>query len=134
MLDTLLYQSFVKNYLISFVRLLLGIDQAPGSGHLACVRIKKSVLYYFYFQSNYNIYLYLFLIRKKSLPKTRGLKHMVKINFFVTKIYFKMLIIDVFLAVKDVYIRVYVRRHMKYLSESIELIRYHVIKKKIPIK
>lgn len=45
-----------------------------------------------------------------------------------------MLIIDVFLAVKDVYIRVYVRRHMKYLSESIELIRYHVIKKKIPIK
>ena len=37
MLDTLLYQSFVKNYLINFVRLLLGIDQAPGSGHLSCV-------------------------------------------------------------------------------------------------
>lgn len=39
MLDTLLYQSFVKNYLISFVRLMLGIDQAPGSGHLSCVSL-----------------------------------------------------------------------------------------------
>ena len=37
MLDTLLYQSFVKNYLINFVRLMLGIDQAPGSGHLSFV-------------------------------------------------------------------------------------------------
>ncbi|CAG7785356.1 unnamed protein product, partial [Allacma fusca] len=34
MLDTLLYQAFVKDYLITFVRLLLGIDQAPGSGFL----------------------------------------------------------------------------------------------------
>jgi hypothetical protein len=38
MLDTLLYQSYVKNYLISFVRLMLGIDQSPGSGHLSSVR------------------------------------------------------------------------------------------------
>ena len=38
MLDTLLYQAFVKDYLITFVRLLLGIDQAPGSGFLTCVR------------------------------------------------------------------------------------------------
>jgi len=38
MLDTLLYQGFVKDYLITFVRLLLGIDQAPGSGFLTCVR------------------------------------------------------------------------------------------------
>lgn len=37
MLDTLLYQAFVKDYLITFVRLLLGIDQAVGSGHLSCV-------------------------------------------------------------------------------------------------
>ena len=37
MLDTLLYQAFVKEYLITFVRLLLGIDQAVGSGHLSCV-------------------------------------------------------------------------------------------------
>ena len=37
MLDTLLYQSFVKNYLINFVRLMLGIDQAPGSGYLSSV-------------------------------------------------------------------------------------------------
>ena len=30
-------QAFVKDYLITFVRLLLGIDQAVGSGHLSCV-------------------------------------------------------------------------------------------------
>jgi potassium channel subfamily T protein 1 len=39
MLDTLLYQAFVKDYLITFVRLLLGIDQAVGSGHLSCVSL-----------------------------------------------------------------------------------------------
>ena len=27
----------MKDYLITFVRLLLGIDQAVGSGHLSCV-------------------------------------------------------------------------------------------------
>lgn len=37
MLDTLLYQAFVKDYVITFVRLLLGVDQAPGSGFLASV-------------------------------------------------------------------------------------------------
>ncbi len=37
MLDTLLYQAFVKDYLITFVRLLLGIDQSPGSGFLTSV-------------------------------------------------------------------------------------------------
>lgn len=31
------FQAFVKDYLITFVRLLLGIDQAVGSGHLSCV-------------------------------------------------------------------------------------------------
>ncbi|XP_023933674.1 potassium channel subfamily T member 2 [Lingula anatina] len=41
MLDTLLYQAFVKDYLITFVRLLLGIDQAAGSGHLSCMRITR---------------------------------------------------------------------------------------------
>jgi len=30
-------QAYVKDYLITFVRLLLGVDQAPESGHLACV-------------------------------------------------------------------------------------------------
>lgn len=39
MLDTLLYQAFVKDYVITFVRLLLGIDQAPGSGFLTSVMI-----------------------------------------------------------------------------------------------
>ena len=38
MLDTLLYQSFVKNYLIDLVRLMLGLDQVPGSGHLVSVK------------------------------------------------------------------------------------------------
>ncbi|TWW60239.1 Potassium channel subfamily T member 1 [Takifugu flavidus] len=37
MLDTLLYQSFVKDYMIAIVRLLLGLDTTPGSGYLcAC--------------------------------------------------------------------------------------------------
>jgi hypothetical protein len=43
MLDTLLYQAFVKDYLITFVRLLLGIDQAPGSGFLTCVSHQLNV-------------------------------------------------------------------------------------------
>ncbi|PNF42603.1 hypothetical protein B7P43_G01288 [Cryptotermes secundus] len=41
MLDTLLYQAFVKDYVITFVRLLLGIDQAPGSGFLTSMKIMK---------------------------------------------------------------------------------------------
>ncbi|XP_071947875.1 potassium channel subfamily T member 2-like [Antedon mediterranea] len=35
MLDTMLYQSFVKDYTISIVRLLLGLDQGNNSGYLA---------------------------------------------------------------------------------------------------
>lgn len=30
-------QAYVKDYLITFVRLLLGVDQAVGSGHLESV-------------------------------------------------------------------------------------------------
>lgn len=45
MLDTLLYQAFVKDYMITMVRLLLGIDQAPGSGFLSSMRIKKEDLW-----------------------------------------------------------------------------------------
>ncbi|KAK2174256.1 hypothetical protein NP493_815g00002 [Ridgeia piscesae] len=45
MLDTLLYQAFVKDYLITFVRLLLGIDQAVGSGHLSCMKMSKEDLW-----------------------------------------------------------------------------------------
>ncbi|KAG8180934.1 hypothetical protein JTE90_013940 [Oedothorax gibbosus] len=41
MLDTLLYQAFVKDYMITFIRLLLGVDQAPGSGFLSSIRITK---------------------------------------------------------------------------------------------
>ncbi|PSN42881.1 hypothetical protein C0J52_17996 [Blattella germanica] len=41
MLDTLLYQAFVKDYVITFLRLLLGIDQAPGSGFLTSMKITK---------------------------------------------------------------------------------------------
>ncbi|ESO98909.1 hypothetical protein LOTGIDRAFT_91366, partial [Lottia gigantea] len=44
MLDTLLYQAFVKDYLITFVRLLLGIDQAVGSGHLSCVSFSCTLM------------------------------------------------------------------------------------------
>ncbi|XP_068216302.1 LOW QUALITY PROTEIN: potassium channel subfamily T member 2-like [Palaemon carinicauda] len=45
MLDTLLYQAFVKDYLITFVRLLLGVDQAPGSGFLTSMKISKQDLW-----------------------------------------------------------------------------------------
>lgn len=47
MLDTLLYQAFVKDYVITFVRLLLGVDQAPGSGFLTSVRIYLNNLSFF---------------------------------------------------------------------------------------
>lgn len=36
-LQTFQFQAFVKDYLITFVRLLLGIDMAVGSGHLSAV-------------------------------------------------------------------------------------------------
>ena len=39
MLDTLLYQAFVKEYLITIVRLMCGIDQEKGSGFLTCVSV-----------------------------------------------------------------------------------------------
>ncbi|CAG5135869.1 unnamed protein product, partial [Candidula unifasciata] len=45
MLDALLYQAFVKDYLITFVRLLLGIDMSVGSGHLSSIRITKEDLW-----------------------------------------------------------------------------------------
>lgn len=45
MLDTLLYQAFVKDYMITMVRLLLGIDQAPGSGFLSSMKITKDDLW-----------------------------------------------------------------------------------------
>ncbi|RWS14229.1 potassium channel subfamily T member 2-like isoform X6 [Dinothrombium tinctorium] len=45
MLDTLLYQAFVKDYVISILRLLLGIDQAPGSGFLSSYQIRKHDLW-----------------------------------------------------------------------------------------
>ncbi|CAG5135574.1 unnamed protein product, partial [Candidula unifasciata] len=48
MLDTLLYQTFTKGYLISFVRLLLGIDSEKGSGHLSSIRVRKSTLQRFH--------------------------------------------------------------------------------------
>ncbi|XP_025092879.1 potassium channel subfamily T member 2-like isoform X2 [Pomacea canaliculata] len=44
MLDRLLYQTFVKGYLISFVRLLLGIDAQENSGHLSSVRVKRATI------------------------------------------------------------------------------------------
>ncbi|XP_074602047.1 potassium channel subfamily T member 2-like isoform X2 [Brevipalpus obovatus] len=45
MLDTLLYQAFVKDYMITVIRLLLGIDQAPGSGFLSSIKITKDDLW-----------------------------------------------------------------------------------------
>ncbi|XP_051788458.1 potassium channel subfamily T member 2 isoform X1 [Erpetoichthys calabaricus] len=45
MLDTLLYQSFVKDYMISITRLLLGLDTTPGSGFLCSMKIAEDDLW-----------------------------------------------------------------------------------------
>lgn len=57
MLDTLLYQAFVKDYVITFVRLLLGIDQAPGSGFLTSVSIFFSKIIYEFDLNKFDLYL-----------------------------------------------------------------------------
>ncbi|CAM4594697.1 unnamed protein product [Leuciscus chuanchicus] len=44
MLDTLLYQSFVKDYMITITRLLLGLETTPKSGFLCALRIKEEDL------------------------------------------------------------------------------------------
>lgn len=41
-----IFQAYLKDYLITFVRLLLGVDQAVGSGHLSCVRCIVNHLLY----------------------------------------------------------------------------------------
>ncbi|XP_040818796.1 potassium channel subfamily T member 1 isoform X7 [Ochotona curzoniae] len=45
MLDTLLYQSFVKDYMITITRLLLGLDTTPGSGYLCAMKIGEDDLW-----------------------------------------------------------------------------------------
>ncbi|XP_054546154.1 potassium channel subfamily T member 2 isoform X1 [Talpa occidentalis] len=45
MLDTLLYQCFVKDYMISITRLLLGLDTTPGSGFLCSMKITEDDLW-----------------------------------------------------------------------------------------
>ncbi|XP_065804360.1 potassium channel subfamily T member 1 isoform X3 [Labrus bergylta] len=45
MLDTLLYQSFVKDYMIAIIRLLLGLDTTPGSGYLGAMKITEEDLW-----------------------------------------------------------------------------------------
>ncbi|XP_075772296.1 potassium channel subfamily T member 2-like isoform X9 [Pelodiscus sinensis] len=45
MLDTLLYQSFVKGYMISITRLLLGLDSTPGSGFLCVLKVTEDDLW-----------------------------------------------------------------------------------------
>ncbi|KAI7812917.1 putative potassium channel subfamily T member 1-like [Triplophysa rosa] len=45
MLDTLLYQSFVKDYMILITRLLLGLDTTPGSGYLCAMKVTEEDLW-----------------------------------------------------------------------------------------
>ncbi|XP_061658272.1 potassium channel subfamily T member 1 isoform X2 [Syngnathoides biaculeatus] len=45
MLDTLLYQSFVKDYMIPIARLLLGLDTTPGSGYLCAMKVTEGDLW-----------------------------------------------------------------------------------------
>ncbi|XP_051990869.1 potassium channel subfamily T member 2 [Xyrauchen texanus] len=44
MLDTLLYQSFVKDYMITITRLLLGLETTPRSGFLCAISITEDDL------------------------------------------------------------------------------------------
>ncbi|XP_065124179.1 potassium channel subfamily T member 2 [Paramisgurnus dabryanus] len=44
MLDTLLYQSFVKDYMITITRLLLGLETTPRSGFLCAMKITEADL------------------------------------------------------------------------------------------
>ena len=44
MLDTLLHQALDKDEINTFARLLLGVDQAPGSGFLTSVRPHRLIL------------------------------------------------------------------------------------------
>ncbi|VDO67056.1 unnamed protein product [Heligmosomoides polygyrus] len=45
MLDRLLYQSIIKPYVVTLTRLLLGIDQAQGSGYLASLVVTSEDLW-----------------------------------------------------------------------------------------
>uniref|UniRef100_A0A8C1YW95 Potassium channel, subfamily T, member 1 n=1 Tax=Cyprinus carpio TaxID=7962 RepID=A0A8C1YW95_CYPCA len=45
MLDTLLYQCFVKDYMIPIARLLLGLDTTPGSGYLCAMHVCEADLW-----------------------------------------------------------------------------------------
>ncbi|PAV72740.1 hypothetical protein WR25_18722 isoform B [Diploscapter pachys] len=45
MLDRLLYQSIIKPYVVDLTRLLIGIDQNPGSGYLASFQITEDDLW-----------------------------------------------------------------------------------------
>ncbi|VDK73290.1 unnamed protein product [Litomosoides sigmodontis] len=45
MLDRLLYQAHVKNYVVDFIRLLLGIEQSEGSGYLTSFKITSDDLW-----------------------------------------------------------------------------------------
>ena len=51
-LTVALFQTFVKGYLITFVRLLLGIDAEEGSGHLSSVSLACLMLDRFSLQYN----------------------------------------------------------------------------------
>uniref|UniRef100_T1JA22 RCK N-terminal domain-containing protein n=1 Tax=Strigamia maritima TaxID=126957 RepID=T1JA22_STRMM len=44
MMDTLLYQAYVKDYIINIIRLMLGIDQAPGSAYLTSIKVTSKEL------------------------------------------------------------------------------------------
>ncbi|ESN98456.1 hypothetical protein HELRODRAFT_176931 [Helobdella robusta] len=45
MLDTILYQAFAKENVIQFVRMILGIDEHPMSGHLSSIKITSEEIW-----------------------------------------------------------------------------------------
>lgn len=66
MIDTLLYQCFVKSYLIDLVRLMLGLDQV--------ILLKYSMIFKLFYDSN--------------IIKTPGSGHLVSVKFYLKFLYF----------------------------------------------
>ncbi len=54
MIDTLLYQTFGKPYLIELIRLLIGLSQSPGSGNLTSV----SLILFFYLKFHFKTFFF----------------------------------------------------------------------------
>lgn len=93
-----IFQAYLKDYLITFVRLLLGVDQAVGSGHLSCVRcIVNHLLYSCMF----------FIFRNETCTKSFIHCYVLYLQMKITK--------------EDLWIRTYGRLYQKLCSTTCEI-------------